>query len=298
MIINGAERPMENLSSARLMPGAIYTRNDLSQLFEIKDATLKTGIFRPKGYDSVWLFVTEQKTPDRTQYVDTLSGDTLRMEGQSQGRTDHLIFQHKQLGLELLVFHRRSRKEYSGAGFRYEGAFCYEDASGSKPTSFVLKREGADSYDVDLNEMERMLGTQGAFDPSDVTDSRQRIFAAIVQRRGQTRFRTMLLKAYKGRCAITGCDVEPALEAAHIHPYQGDQTDMISNGLLLRADIHTLFDLGLIWIDPKNLSIQISERIRKNSEYASLDQRLLTLPENVSDHPSKAALEFRMSSKK
>jgi hypothetical protein len=298
MIINGAERPMENLSSARLKPGGIYTRNDLSQLFGIKDATLKTGIFRPKGYDSVWLFVTEQKTPDRTQYVDTLTDDTLRMEGQSKGRTDHLIFQHKQLGLELLVFHRRSRKEYSGAGFRYEGAFCYEDASGSKPTSFVLKREGADSYDVELNEMERKLGTQGAFDPSDVTDSRERTFAAIVQRRGQTRFRAMLLKAYKGRCAITGCDVEPALEAAHIHPYQGDQTDMISNGLLLRADIHTLFDLGLIWIDPKNLSIQISERIRKCSEYASLDHRFLTLPESVSDHPSKAALEFRMSSKK
>ncbi|WP_240789153.1 HNH endonuclease [Pseudomonas kribbensis] len=289
---------MENLSSARLKPGAIYTRNELSELFGIKDATLKNGIFRPKGYDSVWLFVTEQKTSDRTPYVDTLTDDTLRMEGQLQGRTDHLILRHKQLRLELLVFHRRTKEEYFGAGFRYEGAFCFEDASGSKPTSFVLKRERADNYDYDLNVVEQKLGNEGAFDPSDVTDSRERTFAAIVQRRGQTRFRAMLLKAYKGRCAITGCDVEPALEAAHIHPYLGDQTDMISNGLLLRADIHTLFDLGLIWIDPKNLSIQISERIRKSSEYASLDQRLLTLPENLSDHPSKAALEFRMSSKK
>ncbi|WP_085700743.1 HNH endonuclease [Pseudomonas sp. B26(2017)] len=289
---------MENLSSTRLKPGMIYTRNDLSELFGIKDATLKNGIFRPKGYDSVWLFVTEQKTSDRTPYVDTLTNDTLRMEGQLQGRTDHLILKHKQLGLELLVFHRRTKKEYSGAGFRYEGAFCYEDASGSKPTSFVLKRERTDSFDADLNEMERKLVTQGTFDPADVTDSRERTFAAIVQRRGQTRFRTMLLKAYKSRCAITGCEVEPALEAAHIHPYQGDHTDVISNGLLLRSDIHTLFDLGLIWIEPTNLSIQISESIRKCSEYASLDQRLLSLPESVSDHPSQAALEFRMCSKK
>jgi len=288
---------MENLSSARLKPGAIYTRNDLSQLFGIKDATLKNGIFRPKGYDSVWLFVTEQKTSDRTPYVDALTDDTLCMEGQLQGRTDDLILKHKQHGLELLVFHRRTKKEYSGAGFRYEGAFCFEDAYSSKPTSFVLKRERTDSYDADLNEIERKLGAQGTFDPTDVTDSRERTFAAIVQRRGQARFRKMLLKAYNGSCAMTGCKLEPVLEAAHIHPYQGDQTDVISNGLLLRADIHTLFDLGLIWIEPTNLSIRISECLRKCSEYASLDLRPLTLPESVSDHPSQAALEFRLNSK-
>ena len=51
--------------------------------FTIKDATINTGIFQPKGHDSVWLFVTEQKTPDRTQYVDRLDGDELRWEGQT-----------------------------------------------------------------------------------------------------------------------------------------------------------------------------------------------------------------------
>ncbi len=43
--------------------------------------TVNTGIFQPQGHDSVWLFVTEHKTPDRTQYVDHLEGDVLRWQG-------------------------------------------------------------------------------------------------------------------------------------------------------------------------------------------------------------------------
>lgn len=284
---------MGNLSSERLKPDVIYTRKDLRQLFDIKDATLNNGIFRPKGYDSVWLFVTEQKTSDRTQYVDSLTGDILGMQGQLMGRTDHLVREHKDRGLELLVFYRREKYEHSGAGFRYEGAFSYESDSGSGPTAFVLKRKRTESIDTDLKEVERKEDAQGAFNPSDVRDARERTLASIVRRRGQTRFRKLLLKAYKGRCAMTKCEVEPVLEAAHIHPYLGDQTDVVSNGLLLRADIHTLFDLGMLWVEPENLSIRISDRL-KNSEYASLEGQLLTLPEIESDHPSQAALEFRL----
>lgn len=284
---------MGNLSSERLKPDAIYTRKDLRQLFDINDATLNNGIFRPKGYDSVWLFVTEQKTSDRTQYVDALTEDILGMQGQLKGRTDHLIREHKQRGLELLVFHRRWKNEHSGTGFRYEGTFFYEGHSGSEPTSFVLRRERTQGIDIDLKEIERKQNTQGAFNPSDVKDARERTLTSIVRRRGQTRFRKLLLIAYKGRCAMTKCEVEPILEAAHIHPYLGDQTDVVSNGLLLRADIHTLFDLGMLWIEPENLSIRISDRL-KYSEYSSLEGQLLTLPESESDHPSQAALEFRL----
>ena len=50
---------------------------------------------------------------------------------------------------------------------------------------------------------------------------------------------------YEGKCAVTGCDVPDVLQAAHIFPYMGPETNHPSNGLL-RADIHTLFDLGLI----------------------------------------------------
>jgi hypothetical protein len=55
-------------TSSQLIVGTTYTREDLARKFDIKDATLFTGIFKPKGHDSVWFFVTENKTPDRIQY--------------------------------------------------------------------------------------------------------------------------------------------------------------------------------------------------------------------------------------
>lgn len=128
------------LSSASLQHGAIYTRAQLAELFDTDDATIRTGIFQPKGHDSVWLFVTEEKPPDRTPYIDRLEGDTLYWQGQTAGRKDHLIIHHRQRGLEILVFYRRNRYEYDGAGFRYEGPFVYVDHHGAKPASFVLHR--------------------------------------------------------------------------------------------------------------------------------------------------------------
>ena len=96
-------------TSDRLIAGQVYTRNELIEMFGIKDATVKNGIFRPKGHDSVWLFVTEEKTADRTQYHDRLNGDDLRFEGQTKERTDNLLIDSDDLGLELLLFHRKDR---------------------------------------------------------------------------------------------------------------------------------------------------------------------------------------------
>ncbi len=53
------------------------------------------------------------------------------------------------------------------------------------------------------------------------------------------------MDAYGGRCAVTNCDIEDVLEAAHISPYNGPSTDQVYNGLLLRTDIHTLFDWAI-----------------------------------------------------
>ena len=62
---------------------------------------------------------------------------------------------------------------------------------------------------------------------------------------------------------MTGCDVVQALDAAHISPYLGDQSNHVTNGVLLRADIHTLFDLQLFdlqlfGIEPEALRLKIS----------------------------------------
>jgi hypothetical protein len=90
--------------SELLIPGEVYTRAALADRFGIVDATRNTGIFRPKGSNSIWLFVTEKKTSDRTPYQDLLDGDVLKWQGQTSGRKDFQVIQNEAAGDELLVF--------------------------------------------------------------------------------------------------------------------------------------------------------------------------------------------------
>lgn len=122
-------------------------------------------------------------------------------------------------------------------------------------------------------------------------DTRRRILAAIVQREGQPEFRRNLLDAYSCACVVTGCTVESLLEAAHIVPYRGAHTNVVSNGLLLRADIHKLFDLHLLWIDPKTRQIRLDDTLL-GSEYGHLEGRRLREPNHAETRPQETALEY------
>lgn len=139
-------------ASTVLTVGSIYTRDDLARMFDITDATLNTGIFQPKGTRSIWIFVTERKTPDRTQYEDHLDGDVLHWQGQTEGRKDALIIEHVERNFELLVFHRQAKYEHAGAGFRYEGEFEHVSHKGSKPTNFVLRRVASRSKSPEVSD--------------------------------------------------------------------------------------------------------------------------------------------------
>lgn len=136
---------------------------------------------------------------------------------------------------------------------------------------------------------EQQAEAKGAFDPKDVEDARQRVFAAILRRQGQQAFRRKLLQVYGNRCAITGSTTQWVLEAAHITPYRGVRTNSLENGLILRADIHTLFDIGLIAVDPIKLTVKVSSLLA-GTEYAALDGKMLAKPAKRSAQPSKAAL--------
>lgn len=89
-------------------------------------------------------------------------------------------------------------------------------------------------------------------------DQRKIVERQIKERRGQKKFRDQLLRS-NPVCAVTGCELVDILEAAHIAAYRNDSHNHISNGLLLRSDIHTLFDLNLCAIDPENNSIHFSQ---------------------------------------
>lgn len=129
------------------------------------------------------------------------------------------------------------------------------------------------------------------FDPTDVADGRRRTLAAIVQRQGQQKFRQAVLEAYRGRCAVSGCDVKEALEAAHIYPYQGGDTNAVTNGLLLRADLHTLFDLGFVTIDPETMTVDVAESVR-GSAYGEFHGTEVALPDDPARGPSTSALAW------
>ena len=133
------------------------------------------------------------------------------------------------------------------------------------------------------------IETAVTFDPKNIEDGRQKTLAEVVRRQGQPAFRKKLLSAYKKHCAISGCDVEATLQAAHITPYRGPETNHPSNGILLRADIHTLFDLGLITIDPKHMTLFVSAAL-KGTEYAKLSGKKIALPEDPKLRPSQYAL--------
>jgi hypothetical protein len=126
--------------------------------------------------------------------------------------------------------------------------------------------------------------------PDDDYDARQRVRRQIVRRRGQSKFRSKLMEAYSCRCAVTGCDAGPALEAAHLQPYRGPESNTVTNGLLLRSDIHTLLDLQLLAFSPKTRELVVS-RLLAGTQYERLSGVRLAKPTLKTQRPSQHALD-------
>lgn len=95
----------------------------------------------------------------------------------------------------------------------------------------------------------------------------------------------------EGCWAISGSNVVEALEAAHILPHRGLETNHVSNGLLLRADIHTLFDLGHITIDAVTWTIPVIPSLRGIS-YGEFTGRTVRLPRDTEAWPNEEALRL------
>lgn len=117
----------------------------------------------------------------------------------------------------------------------------------------------------------------------------------IRPRRGQGAFRLLVTEIYGRRCAITRERTLPALEAAHIRPYAEGGQHIGSNGILMRRDVHSLFDAGYVTVTP-NYRFEVSKRIREEFEngrdYYALHGSPVTVPERSELHPDKEALEW------
>jgi putative restriction endonuclease len=106
----------------------------------------------------------------------------------------------------------------------------------------------------------------------------------------------LVTEAYQRCCAITGERTLPVLEAAHIKPYAEQGPHRLANGLLLRSDLHTLFDAGYITVTDE-LHVEVSRRIREEFEngreyYKHHGGPLTVIPGSESDRPSREFLRW------
>jgi len=122
----------------------------------------------------------------------------------------------------------------------------------------------------------------------------------VKPRLGQGSFRVMVTDAYGRACAITEEHTLPALEAAHIKPFSENGPKSVNNGLLLRSDVHRLFDRGYITVTPGYV-IEVSRRLREEYEngryyYPFHGRRLHHVPMNPADRPSGELLTWHNGS--
>jgi HNH endonuclease len=114
-------------------------------------------------------------------------------------------------------------------------------------------------------------------------------------RLGQGAFRVIVADAYERRCALSSSRVLHVLDSAHIKPYASSGTHSPTNGMLLRQDIHTLFDLGYITVTPEykvEISNRMKEEFEKGKEYYSMHGKQINLPNIEQFRPSEKMLAW------
>ena len=109
-------------------------------------------------------------------------------------------------------------------------------------------------------------------------------------RLGQGAFRVLVTEAYQRRCAMTGEKTLPVLQAAHIKPFAESGPHRISNGILLRADLHILLERGYLTLT-QELRMEASRRIKEDfdngDQYVALHGKpLCVVPDGVRSRPS------------
>ncbi|APS42514.1 hypothetical protein FOL01_1655 [Weissella jogaejeotgali] len=187
------------------------------------------------------------------------------------------------------INNRKTYKFFIGMVLGWEdGFFLIQIANkdGLVNTTKSLKQleKSFEKTDADNNN----FNDDGKFDVHNIIDARKKQERAIVIRQGQSDFRKKVLDEYDHKCAISENDVEEVLEAAHIFPYKGKETNTINNGILLSSDLHLLFDKKMIRIN-QDYIVEVSPRL-VNTVYKKYDGLKLKLPRNVQSYPDKTAL--------
>lgn len=116
-------------------------------------------------------------------------------------------------------------------------------------------------------------------------------------RLGQGGFKALVHGAYRDQCSITGHKIRPTLQAAHILPVGKGGEHRLDNGLLLRSDVHTMFDRGYLGVDPE-FKLRVSRRVRdefgNGDEFYEREGSMIALPEKFNERPNSEFLTWHM----
>jgi putative restriction endonuclease len=172
------------------------------------------------------------------------------------------------------------------------------------PSSWSRHIQGGKSYSTDevdgLELWNRLQDTARRLSTSDAVGFEETTIrfgspTLITPRLGQSAFRIAVTEAYRRQCAVSGGKVLPALDAAHIRPYTAGGLHKKSNGILLRKDIHCVFDSGYVTVDTSYrfvVSKKVKEVFDNGDEYRRLHGKPLHLPSSTSDWPNPEFLRW------
>lgn len=169
------------------------------------------------------------------------------------------------------------------------------------PDSFLPQTVVGKGYATDTPEgwqlweavQSRLSAVPGA--PEPVSGERYGLPTAMRRRLGQGAFRLAVTDAYERRCAVSGEKTLPILDAAHIRSYADGGQHELANGLLLRTDIHRLFDLGYVTVTERG-AFAVSERLKADFDngvhYYAMQGRAIAMPKPGFAPPSQEALRW------
>jgi len=118
-----------------------------------------------------------------------------------------------------------------------------------------------------------------------------------IPRIGQQAFKAVIEENFHHRCAVTGDRVRPVLQAAHVLPVSEGGEHRVDNGLLLRSDVHTLFDHGYVGVDEKyrlRVSPALRERFGNGDWFYAREGTEIAVPDRPADRPNRRFLEWHM----
>lgn len=254
-----------------LIPKKAYHKKELFDILGVSEEDRKNGNWQT-GYikykDSFYLFVNIGGT-GRTgpNYDNHWEEDRLVWYGKTNARKGQPIIDEMLSGdFPVLIFTRTKDRDpfiYEGLGTRYDDM----DVSPVKVWWDI---------ELELSEEEVQVVINEVFSGPEAPDDKERKAAIIYKRsrKGQNRLKKKQLDVYESRCCVTGCSVPQVLKACHIEPHYLKGNNHSCNGLLMRADIHDLFDAGLIAIEPDTLVVHISDDL-VGSEYEALEGQVL-----------------------